>query len=136
MKLGYEIRLPTEWEWQQAATGGNPANVYPWGPEWDLSCANTYESELSRSTAVGMYPQGISPVEALDMSSNVWEWCLNEYEHPERMVLAGDVRRVVRGGSWDYDQDDARATYRNLADPGNRDNDLGFRVVCSSPILS
>jgi hypothetical protein len=25
------VRLPTEWEWQQAATGGNPANEYPWG---------------------------------------------------------------------------------------------------------
>jgi formylglycine-generating enzyme required for sulfatase activity len=30
-RLGYEVRLPTEWEWQQAATGGNPASEYPWG---------------------------------------------------------------------------------------------------------
>jgi formylglycine-generating enzyme required for sulfatase activity len=25
------IRLPDEWEWQQAATGGDPENIYPWG---------------------------------------------------------------------------------------------------------
>jgi formylglycine-generating enzyme required for sulfatase activity len=82
-KLGYEIRLPTEWEWQQAATGGNPENEYPWGPEWAGSCANTIESELSHSTAVGIYPQGASPVGALDMAGNVWEWCLNEYDNPK-----------------------------------------------------
>jgi hypothetical protein len=60
-RLGYEIRLPTEWEWQQAATGGEPAREYPWGSEWDGNRANTYESELSRSTAVGMYPPGGFP---------------------------------------------------------------------------
>jgi hypothetical protein len=57
-RLGYEVRLPTEWEWQQAATGGNSANVYPWGPRWDANCANTFESDLQRSVAVGMYPRG------------------------------------------------------------------------------
>jgi hypothetical protein len=60
-RLGYEIRLPTEWEWQQAATGGKLERKYPWSGDWDSSCANTYESELSRSTAVGLYPQGASP---------------------------------------------------------------------------
>ncbi|MGB2679856.1 MAG: SUMF1/EgtB/PvdO family nonheme iron enzyme, partial [Candidatus Competibacter sp.] len=73
-KLGYEVRLPTEWEWQQAATGGDPANVYPWGPDWDGNRANTYESELNHSTAVGIYPQGASPVGTLDLSGNLWEW--------------------------------------------------------------
>ena len=100
-KLGYEVRLPTEWEWQQAATGGDPANEYPWGPEWDSNKANTLESGLSRTTAVGMYPQGaIQPVRALDMSGNVREWCLNEYENPKRVEVSGEQSRAVRGGSW------------------------------------
>jgi formylglycine-generating enzyme required for sulfatase activity len=47
----YGYRLPTEWEWQQAATGGNPEDTYPWGLEWDPSKANTYESGLGRTTA-------------------------------------------------------------------------------------
>jgi hypothetical protein len=64
-RLRYDIRLPTEWEWQQAATGGDPAKEYPWGPEWISNFANTYESGLSRSTAVGLYPQGASPTGAL-----------------------------------------------------------------------
>ena len=58
-RLGYEVRLPTEPEWQQAATGGNPGNEYPWGA-WADGNANTSESRLSRTTAVGMYPGGAS----------------------------------------------------------------------------
>jgi len=55
------VRLPTEWEWQQAATGGNPAYEYPWGDAWQPGYANTRESGVSRTTAVGIYPQGASP---------------------------------------------------------------------------
>jgi hypothetical protein len=76
-KTGFEIRLPTEWEWQQAATGGHPESAYPWGTEFNTLRCNSKESGLQRTTVVGLYPQGISPVGALDMLGNVWEWCLN-----------------------------------------------------------
>ena len=131
-RLGYEVRLPTEWEWQQAATGGDPMNVYPWGPEWDGNRANTYESELHRSTAVGMYPHGISPVGTLDMSGNVWEWCLNEHDNPRNVAPAVNARRVVRGGSWEFDRTDARAACRSVSAPFNRNNHLGFRLARAS----
>jgi formylglycine-generating enzyme required for sulfatase activity len=61
-RLGREVRLPDEWEWQHAATGGDSNNVYPWGRVWDPKFepyrANTFASRLGRITAVGMYPAG------------------------------------------------------------------------------
>ena len=42
--------------------------------------------------------------------------------------------RVVRGGAWNNNQDNARADYRNHNDPDNRNNNIGFRVVVSSHI--
>ena len=133
-RLGNEVRLPTEWEWQQAATGGDPANEYPWGP-WDSSRANTYESELQRSTAVGVYPHGVSPVGALDMSGNLWEWCLNEHENPKRVKVSGKESRAVRGGSWDINRANARCAFRYWNLPDGRTNYVGFRLVCASHIF-
>ena len=42
--------------------------------------------------------------------------------------------RVLRGGSWNNNQENARADYRNHNHPDNRNNNIGFRVVCSSHI--
>ena len=44
--------------------------------------------------------------------------------------------RVLRGGSWNNDQDNARAAYRNHNHPGNRNNNLGFRALCLAHIVS
>jgi hypothetical protein len=130
--LGYKIQLPTEWEWQQAATGGSTHCVYPWGPKWDANCANTAESRLGRTTAVGMYPTGASPVGALDMSGNVWEWCMNEFECPEQLVRSANRDPVTRGGAWDVIKEFSRAGWREPFRSFDRGSYLGFRVVRSS----
>jgi formylglycine-generating enzyme required for sulfatase activity len=136
-RLGYEISLPREWQWQQAATGKDPKknHVYPWGMDRDNGRANTYESELGRTTAVGMYPHGASPVGALDMAGNVWEWCLNEFDRPRQVGLTGEASRVLLGGSFSGGRVYARAASRLDLHPRYRRSSVGFRVSCASPIV-
>ena len=134
------LRLPTEFEWQLAATAADHQRVYPWGPDWEPQRepwrANTIESELNRSTAVGLYPEGASPTGTLDMAGTIYEWCLNAFEDPDNTNLPSGQqdRRVLRGGSWDVSQDNARSAVRLRGNPINRSDDVGFRVLCSSPI--
>jgi formylglycine-generating enzyme required for sulfatase activity len=139
-RLGYEVRLSTEFEWQQAATGGDGNKVYPWGREWEPARepwrANTLESELGRGTAVGMYPAGASPVGAFDMAGTLWEWCLNDFDDLDATGFprTNDERRALRGGSWFRHGSDARCGVRARSAPDDRAGDLGFRALRPSPI--
>ncbi|MCX7111100.1 MAG: SUMF1/EgtB/PvdO family nonheme iron enzyme [Proteobacteria bacterium] len=128
-KLGFDIFLPTAWEWQQAATSGRAGFNYPWGPDWREGSANTDESHLGRATAVGMYLHGQSKQGVLDLVGNVWEWCLNEDGRLVQTDEGGDMPREVRGGSWFVDPYRARADSRSGPTPGYRNFDVGFRVL-------
>jgi formylglycine-generating enzyme required for sulfatase activity len=128
------IRLPTEWEWQQAVTGGRSDYTYPWGKEWDGRRANIQTSGIGLTTAVGMYPAGASPapVEALDMIGNVMEWCLNEYKNPANVNIAGDAWRVKRSSSFIEHPYFSRALLRHRSfetHPGSVEHYFGFRVA-------
>ena len=139
-RLGYRVQLATEWQWQQVANGGRSQYEYPWGSDWLERRANTAGSRLSRTTAVGMYPDG-APLEncgerVLDLVGNVLEWCLNSFDDPSYILpgsLKGEDRRAVRGGSWDFDEDFARCAYRSGSRPDDRSYDGGFRLVRVSP---
>ena len=128
------ISLPTEWQWEKAARGLN-AQEYPYPGEFDATKANTSETGLGQTSAVGIFSQGASPYGVLDMSGNVWEWCLNEYSNPENVGLSGEASRVLRGGSWYYFQVYARASFRFSYDPYLRSYINGFRVVVCPPSL-
>ncbi len=45
--------------------------------------------------------------------------------------LGSPKTRVLRGGSWNNQPDNARAAYRNRNTPDNRNNNNGFRVARS-----
>jgi formylglycine-generating enzyme required for sulfatase activity len=136
--LGYTVRLPTEWEWQQAATGGHQNLSYPWGTEWNPDNANTKYTGIGL-VSVGLYPAGASPVGALDMSGNVYEWCQNPYDDLESDSL-GDEPRTTRGGAYfTLEADDARDAVKVTArvrDNANGYNGLqariraGIRLAC------
>ncbi|MBE2269339.1 MAG: SUMF1/EgtB/PvdO family nonheme iron enzyme, partial [Anaerolinea sp.] len=82
------------------------------------------------------FPNGASVEGIHDLSGNVWEWCLNEYYNPERIGLEGSEGRGLRGGSWNNNQNNARAVFRSdYSFPLARNQDLGFRLACSSPIF-
>lgn|GEM_PF-2485387 len=116
-----EIRLPREWEWQLAASGGLEGYDYPWGGKWDPAlCCNT--EGIRQLMAVGLYPLGKSPVGAMDMSGNVYEWCLNKFDDWSNDRVSGDEKRVTRGGFYSHFPrfktiEETYTVYHRLDDP-------------------
>jgi formylglycine-generating enzyme required for sulfatase activity/KaiC/GvpD/RAD55 family RecA-like ATPase len=132
--LGYEVRIPTEWEFVQAFTGGDPARIFPWGETWDPSRAN-HAGGARVLMSVGMYPQGAAPCGALDLSGNVYQWCLNEHGRPESVGLAGTGLRVSRGGSYFDGEHELSVRYRR-PDFANGYNDQKRRIVVAIRLVS
>ena len=125
-----EVRLPSEREWVRLA-GGEAGDRYPWdgstGATTDeaaiLTCANTAESGINNTSPVAMYPQGSSrPFGLQDMAGNVWEWTASWYDQEQR-------GRVLRGGSWYFNQRFARVSIRYNYAPVSANHLVGFRPV-------
>ncbi|MCP5451507.1 MAG: hypothetical protein H6972_13370 [Gammaproteobacteria bacterium] len=41
----------------------------------------------------------------------------------------------MRGGSWNNDAENCRSAIRNRNDPGNRNDNLGFRLASTNPVF-
>ena len=81
---------------------------------------------------------GTSPSAGMDRRCNRWP------SRGRRRILREPVLRwgrpltcgrVLRGGAWNNNQDNARSAFRNRNNPNNRNNNVGFRVLCSSHIF-
>ena len=100
----------------------------------DETRENAGPHNLQSTSAVGLYPQGASPYGLLDLSGNVWEWCLNESETPGNFQESGSGNRVLRGGSWFNAHSLAAAVRRYWDSPNYQWLFGGFRVVWSASV--
>ena len=135
-KTGNRYRLPSELEWEYAVRGGKHSKGFQYSGSNKLKEVGWYNVNSHRETkAVGMkLPNELG---LYDMSGNVWEWCADHWHNnykdaPKdgRVWLEGGEEnwRVVRGGSWNYLNDDCRVSLRTWDNDFNRYNDLGFRL--------
>jgi iron(II)-dependent oxidoreductase len=136
-------RLPTEIEWEKAATWDQEqqtALVQPWGDEpLTPGVHANVDQRAGGSVPAGSLPAGASPHGVLGMIGDVWEWTASDFtgypgfsafpyrEYSE--VFFGDRYKVLRGGAWATRPRVATPTFRNWDFPQRRQIFSGLRIA-------
>lgn len=142
-------RLPSEAEWEYAATSGGKDQKHPWGNE----AASCERAVMHGDGGYGCGSGGTMPVcskpagnakfasggELCDAVGNVWHWVQDKYKDSYAgapvdgsAVEGTGYHRVVRGGSFSLEgARSLRTDDRDFGDPGYRYASVGFRLARS-----
>jgi hypothetical protein len=126
-------RLLSEWEWEYACRGNRDSEEHRNLTHWQLDPRSDRErakvawiswNSKGRAWPVDSKQSGsyTNAFDLVDMLGNVWEWTESTYE-------AGEVSRVLRGGSFCDNGRGASASCRHLVGPANSGINSGFRVA-------
>lgn len=130
-------RLPTEAEWEYAATAGD-GRSFPWGNEWDPTALNWNEKGQQDGydgpAPVHGFPQGYSPFGIANLSGNVMEWVQDTQTPYGESASPNEMRRVLRGGGWIIGHPAfLRCQYREARPQRYRSPFTGFRCAMDPP---
>jgi ergothioneine biosynthesis protein EgtB len=134
-------RMPTEAEWEKAATfdpESGKRRAFPWGDDpVDESKANLFENGIWAPAPIGAFPSGQNSYGCQQMIGDVWEWTTSDYvpypgfksefdEYNDKWFVN---QKVLRGGSYATPQLHIRSTYRNFFHAHERWMVSGFRCA-------
>jgi iron(II)-dependent oxidoreductase len=131
------VRLPTEVEWEMAATWDGATRV-----EAGADGANLLEAGVLGTVPVAAHGESAAPCGALGMIGDTWEWTDSDFRgypgfvaHPYREyseVFFGPDYKVLRGGSFATSSRVITASFRNWDHPHRRQIFAGLRVAANA----